>query len=86
MRAGSLILFSLCPPNEGYEGLLLLYHVVPIMEKLVTRLGESCPNCQRAFVSMPPLSALDNIYDDVVLRLEVPDLVQDHEGSLQQPA
>ena len=26
------------PPNEGYEGLLLLYHVVPIMEKLVTRL------------------------------------------------
>ena len=34
---------------------------------------------------MPPLSAFDNIYDDVVLRLEVPDLVQDHEGSLQQP-
>ena len=39
-----------------------------------------------ASVSMPPLSAFDNIYDDVVLRLEVPDLVQDHEGSLQQPA
>ena len=72
-----------------YEGLLLLYPVVPIMEKLATRLcyvSESCPNCQRAFVSMPPLSAFDNIYDDVVLRLEVPDLVQDHEGSLQQPA
>ena len=28
---------------------------------------------------------MDNIHDDVVPRLEGPDLDQDHEGSLQQP-
>ena len=28
---------------------------------------------------------MDNNYDDVVPRLEGPDLGQDHEGSLQQP-
>ena len=28
---------------------------------------------------------MDNIYDDVVSRLERPDLGQDHEGSLHEP-
>ena len=31
------------------------------------------------------LKVMDNIYDEVVPRLEGPDLGQDHEGSLQQP-
>ena len=31
------------------------------------------------------LNVMDNIYDDVVPRMEGPDLGQDHEGSLQQP-
>ena len=31
------------------------------------------------------LNVMTNIHDDVVPRLEGPDLGQDHEGSLQQP-